>query len=155
MGHQPQPFGDPFRKGLQFRSTPTGDGVGDCKANLQIIREGSMDVPLGRLSRRKFILASGGIVGATTLLSETPHKLMAGSQSLPAHSGEQASSSGPPLYNADVQTAIGLGDELASIVDRFGQVRSRRAEVRLELGTPPRPVSGCEWSQSLENGYLP
>lgn len=115
----------------------------------------SREEPVGTFSRRKFILASGGIVGAATLFSETPHKLMAGSQSLLAHGVEQASSSGPPLYNADVQTAIGLGDELASIVDRFGQVRSRRAEVRLDLGTPPRPVSGCEWSQSLENGYLP
>jgi hypothetical protein len=71
------------------------------------------------------------------------------------HRTDTQNSHASPLYNADVQTAIGLGDELASIVDRFGQVRSRRAEVRLELGTPPRPIAGCEWSQSLENGYLP
>ncbi len=104
-------------------------------------------------SRRKFILASGGVVGATTLLSETPYALMAGSQSLRANRLEQALSGGPPLYNKDVRTAIGLGDELASIVDRSGQVRSRRAEVSLELGSTA--VANAESSQSLKGGYLP
>ena len=108
-----------------------------------------------KLSRREFILASGGMVGATTLLSETPYILTAGNESLPANSREQVSLSSPSLYNADVQTAIGLGDELASIVDQFGQVKSRKAEVNIELGSPPRAVSTCEGSQSLEGGYLP
>jgi GH15 family glucan-1,4-alpha-glucosidase len=114
-----------------------------------------MEVHLGTFSRRNFLLKSGRIVGATTLLSETHYKLMAGSQSRRINSRQQSSSSGGPLYNADVRTAIGLGDELASIVDRFGQVKSRRAEVHLELGTHGRPVSSCQSSQSLEGGYLP
>jgi len=75
------------------------------------------------------------------------------SSSWPAGGCDEPSSSGGPLYNADVQTAIGLGDELASIVDRFGQVKSRKAAVNVELGSPPRPISAAECSQSLEGGY--
>ena len=68
-------------------------------------------------SRRKFILASSGIVSATTLFS-APHRTLAtGSAGWRARAPHESSSSGSPLYNVDVQTAIGLGDELASMVD--------------------------------------
>jgi GH15 family glucan-1,4-alpha-glucosidase len=103
---------------------------------------------MAKIDRREFILNSSGIVGVTSLLSDSSGMLMAG------QSGHQ-NSHVSPLYNVDVQTAIGLGDELASIVDRFGQVRSRKAEVNMELGSPPRRASACGWSQSLEGGYLP
>lgn len=61
-----------------------------------------------------------------------------------------------PLYNVDFRTAIGLGDEPAGIVDRFGQLlRSRNAELRVNLGSPLKPVEQALFSQSLRDGYLP
>jgi len=76
------------------------------------------------------------------------------------------------LYNKNWQTAIGLGDEPATIVDRFGQLKSddanvpelanaamgggsRNVKVLIEIGDPPRPASTLDASQYLEEGYLP
>jgi len=60
------------------------------------------------------------------------------------------------LYNTNLQTAIGLGDESATFVDKFGQIlRSRHAATRLELGSPLAPAAKAEWSQSLLEGHLP
>jgi hypothetical protein len=59
------------------------------------------------------------------------------------------------LYNTNLQTAIGLGDEPPGIVDTFGQVKTRNAEVRLEIGSPPQPLDKASWSQTLQGGYLP
>ena len=76
------------------------------------------------------------------------------------------------LYNLNYQTAIGVGDEPASIVDRYGQFKSDDADVPelanaakgggsrnvslfVAVGEPPRAVSTFLASQSLEDGYLP
>jgi hypothetical protein len=48
-----------------------------------------------------------------------------------------------------------LGDEPSGLVDKFGQLKTRNAETKLELGSPPQPVEAAEWSQSLVEGYLP
>ncbi len=59
------------------------------------------------------------------------------------------------LCNADVKTAIGLGDELASIVDQFGEVDSRKAKFSVELEDLHVQTSSARWSQSLSGGCLP
>lgn len=76
------------------------------------------------------------------------------------------------LYNINYQTAIGLGDEPASIVDRFGQFKSDDADVPelanaargggsrnvnllVAIGELPSAVSTFQSLQRLEDGYLP
>lgn len=77
-----------------------------------------------------------------------------------------------PLYNVNYQTAVGLGDEPATVVDRFGQLKSddanvpelanaargggsRNLNVVVEVGNPLRAISTFQAVQSLEDGYLP
>ena len=105
-------------------------------------------------NRRQFIIA----LGCTGVLSIPV---------LAQHGDDSA-----VLYNLNYQTAIGLGDEPASIVDRFGQFKSDDADVPelanaamgggsrnvslfVAVGEPPRAVSTFLASQSLEDGYLP
>ena len=76
------------------------------------------------------------------------------------------------LYNRNYQTAIGVGDEPLTFVDRFGQLKSDDANVPelanaargggsrnvtafLYVGNPLQPVSAFKASQRLEDGYLP
>jgi GH15 family glucan-1,4-alpha-glucosidase len=78
----------------------------------------------------------------------------------------------PTLYSINYQTAIGIADEPATIVDRFGQLKSddanvpelanaargggsRNVNVLLEIGEPPRSIASFQASQTLEDGYLP
>ncbi len=76
------------------------------------------------------------------------------------------------LYNVNYQTAIGPGDEPATVVDRFGQLKSddanvpelanaargggsRNVNLVMEIGNPSRAISTFQAVQSLEEGYLP
>lgn len=59
------------------------------------------------------------------------------------------------LCNVNVRTAVGLGDEHASVVDGFGQIKSRHVWAHYEIGTPLKRASELESSQRLEDGYLP
>lgn len=61
----------------------------------------------------------------------------------------------PKLFNSNFQTAIGLGDETPGIIDQFGQLDSRNAMISLNIGKVPRTSPDLQWSQSLEDGYLP
>ncbi len=78
----------------------------------------------------------------------------------------------PPRYNKNYQTAIGIGDEPISIVDRFGQLKSddanvpelanaargggsRNLKVLIDIGARAQPISTLTASQWLEDGYLP
>jgi hypothetical protein len=96
-------------------------------------------MPIHSPTRREFLAGSLVLPGGAYLLDTT------------------ASAQGAPvaLYNTDLQTAIGFGDEQPGILDKFGQLRSRHVDTGLEFGSPPRKVAGGEWSQSLEGGYLP
>jgi hypothetical protein len=76
------------------------------------------------------------------------------------------------LYNRNYQTAIGVGDEPLTFVDRFGQFKSDDANVPelanaargggsrnvtafVYVGDPLQPVSSFSASQRLDEGYLP
>ena len=113
------------------------------------------------LSRRQFMMEIG-IAGALAL--DAP--------ALPFQKAIRSQSNATSLYNKNWQTAIGLGDEPATIVDRFGQLKSddanvpelanaamgggsRNVKVLIEVGDPPRPASALDASQCLEDGYLP
>ena len=78
----------------------------------------------------------------------------------------------PSLCNVNYQTAVGVGDEPATVVDRFGQLKSddanvpelanaargggsRNANLLIEIGSPMRAISTLKAVQSLEDGYLP
>jgi len=106
------------------------------------------------LTRRQFMIAMG-CVGTLGVVTPT-----------------NGSDSSPSLYNVNYQTAIGLGDEPATVVDRFGQLKSddanvpelanaargggsRNGNLLIEIGSPARPISTFQAVQSLEDGYLP
>jgi len=106
------------------------------------------------LNRRRFLfgMASAGVLAADLHL--------------------QASDEVRTLYNRNYQTAIGVGDEPLTFVDRFGQLQSDDANVPelanaargggsrnvtalLYVGNPHQPVSTFKASQRLDDGYLP
>jgi len=106
------------------------------------------------LNRRQFIIAIS-CAGTATI-------------AVPAAGGDESRA----LYNVNYQTAIGPGDEPATVVDRFGQLKSddanvpelanaargggsRNVSVVMEIGNPSRAVSNFQADQSLEDGYLP
>jgi hypothetical protein len=111
-----------------------------------------------RTGRRGFIKDVGlgiGILGAGI----TPESLYGstgdGAQRPEKQKLPQPNSERGPLYNINLQTAIGLGDERASVVDAFGQLKSRHAWLEYEIGQPLKPVSEFKSEQRLEEGYLP
>lgn len=60
-----------------------------------------------------------------------------------------------PFYNTNLHTLIGLGDEPPGFLDKLGQLKTRNAEVQLEMGSPSTGVATSGWSQSLQDDYLP
>ncbi len=60
-----------------------------------------------------------------------------------------------PLYNTNLQTLTGLGDEPPGFLDKFGQLKTRHAQVQVELGASHGTMAKAESSQSLQDGYLP
>jgi len=110
-------------------------------------------------SRRQFLMSSGMAIGLarTTARSNTPAKSLLSANPLakafPAESNARGNSS--VLYNTNLQTAIGLGDEPPGIVDKFGQLQTRNVEATLEFGEPLEPVKVLDWSQSMRGGYAP
>lgn len=110
-------------------------------------------------SRRQFLARTGaafGLAASDINLSALVKSLAASREAGDSRSAVGGSAKNPAtLYNTNLQTAIGLGEEPAGIVDKFGQLKTRHAEVNLEIGSPPQPVAGAGWSQSLQDGYLP
>ncbi|MGO9272591.1 MAG: hypothetical protein ACLQOO_20550 [Terriglobia bacterium] len=112
--------------------------------------------------RRQFLVKSGTTLGLTVA---SPGVLsLVNALAVPGEPGNQepknvgAAKLSPakhPIYNTNLQTVIGLGDEPPGFLDRFGQLKTRNAEVQLEIGSPPRAVTKAEYSQSLQDGYLP
>ncbi len=103
--------------------------------------------------RRQFLQESGLVLGFAALNSQLNPAAYArilsdGNNSTPAKNL-------PPLFNTNLQTAIGLGDEAAGIVDQYGQLDSRHARISLDIGATPLGSSDFHWSQSLADGYLP
>jgi hypothetical protein len=83
-------------------------------------------------------------LGATTLLGDLP----------PVPPPLQESRDGSkPLHNINLQTAIGLGDEPATIVDRLGQLNSRNVGIRLEAGANLAPAGSSAWRQWLQGAW--
>ena len=112
--------------------------------------------------RRQFLVKSGLALGLNTVSLKVGSLMNAFADSgksaptaLSTLRGSESADSLTPLYNTNLSTAIGLGDEPVSLVDKFGQLKTRNAETRLELGSPAQPVEAAEWSQSLVEGYLP
>ena len=113
---------------------------------------------MGRIGRRGFVKTVGlgiGLLG----VGAAPGSSAANTSNALGNPNEQNSphSTSDPhlLYNVNLQTAIGLGDERASVVDGFGQIQSRHVWVHYEIGTPLKSVAELESSQRLEEGYLP
>ena len=99
---------------------------------------------MGRIGRRGFVKTVGlgiGLLG----VGAAPGSSAANTSNALGNPNEQNSphsTSDPhPLYNVNLQTAIGLGDERASVVDGFGQIQSRHVWVHYEIGTPLKSVA--------------
>lgn len=62
-----------------------------------------------------------------------------------------------PVYpcNTNIQTAIGVGDVTATVVDRYGQLRRSEWSIEISIGDAKKPVTSWLPTQSLEKGYLP
>jgi hypothetical protein len=114
------------------------------------------EVIMSETNRRQFLLNSGAALGLANV-GLNVHLPAAPFAQAPR--AAQAPLPGPNnpalLYNTNLQTAIGMGDEPPGIVDKFGQLRTRNVQTTLELGSPLAPASGLEWSQSLRGGYAP
>jgi hypothetical protein len=112
-----------------------------------------------RRSRRQFLAGTGaafGLAATNTTLSALVESLACSDGASDPRSTMGGSSKSPAAqYNTNLRTAIGLGDEPAGILDKFGQLKTRHAEVELEIGMPLRPVDEAQWSQSLQEGCLP
>ncbi len=115
-----------------------------------------------KTDRRQFLLKSGATLG----LSMSHSGMLSLANALNdtgapgAHESANASSSKPssvrrPLYNTNLQTAIGLGDEPPGILDKYGQLKTRHTEVQLGIGSPAEGLVKARWIQSLQDGYLP
>ena len=107
--------------------------------------------------RREFLQGSGRAVGGAVLTLKMDafargSRLFGDHALLTSHSSSEAL---PPLYNTNIRTAIGLGDETPGIIDEYGQLDSRNASVCLDIGNILRGSPDLKWSQSLEEGYLP
>jgi hypothetical protein len=110
-------------------------------------------------NRRQFLVSSGMVLGLApqALGSDLLWKALKGSVSNSSlTAGTTVSSTQSALYNTNLRTAIGLGDEPASTVDKYGQILlSRQAATRLKFGSSLQAADQAEWSQSLLDGYLP
>lgn len=107
--------------------------------------------------RRRFLRASGlmlGFAGAKAF-SRVPTQglLRDHGEKCTAQEGKPALWQARPLVNP--QTAVGLGDQPAGIVDRFGNLDSRNVHVSMHVNSVSQDSSGRRWSQRLEDGYLP
>ena len=59
-----------------------------------------------------------------------------------------------PLYNTNLQTAVGLGDEPPGFLDNIGQLKTRNAEVQVEIGLAS-PRSGQSRVLAVAPGWIP
>jgi hypothetical protein len=112
--------------------------------------------------RRQFLVKSGTTLGLTVaspcVLSLV--KTLAAPSGTEEQLAAKAKSATPfpvrrPAYNTNLHTLVGLGDEPPGFLDKFGQLKTRNAEVQLQLGSPLTTVNQAEWLQSLQDGYLP
>ncbi len=62
-----------------------------------------------------------------------------------------------PIYpcNTNIQTAIGVGDITAAVVDRCGQLRRPEWSIEVLVGAQKQSVQNWQPTQSLRKGYLP
>jgi hypothetical protein len=113
---------------------------------------------MGPIGRRGFVKAVGFGIGAMGVGGTGRSLATSTADALRSLGQDDISSPTPdprPLYNVNLQTAIGLGDERASVVDGFGQIKSRHVWIRYETGSPLRSSAELKSSQQLEDGYLP
>jgi hypothetical protein len=114
-------------------------------------------------NRREFLFGSGMFLGlaANAVASDMP--LPRAAQTPAAMTPGEESEAHPALqgkdglYNTNIRTAIGLGDEPASTVDKYGQLLWTRRAVcsKVQFGSPLQTAENAEWRQSLLDGYLP
>lgn len=102
--------------------------------------------------RRRFLTHSGLLLGAVAL--DPSVRSLAEIAAFPDPS-VTAGSDPHSLCNINLQTAIGLGDQFAGIVDGHGVLDSRNAFVRVDLGDGSAERSDLVWTQSLEEGGWP
>ncbi len=57
--------------------------------------------------------------------------------------------------NTNIQTAIGVGDITATVVDRYGQLRRLEWSTEVLVGAEKQSVQNWQPAQSLRKGYLP
>ena len=138
---------------------------------------------MGRVDRRQFFVNSGLAVGLTasgsafrSLAEAASHTWETNKIASSVEETPEIPSSSAGLYNTNLRTLIGMGDEPPGLLDKFGQLDSRHARVRLAMGTPPQIVPVCtirslsetevipdeksqgseiKCSQWLQDGYLP
>jgi hypothetical protein len=91
-----------------------------------------------KTNRRQFLATSGTALGlAVTAAEARPHAASARRReaggAAPGGGAGGASAAGSPtaLYNTNLQTAVGMGDEPAGMVDQFGQLKTRHVETAL------------------------
>ena len=122
----------------------------------------SLEVAIMKPDRRQFLVKSGTSLGLTVA---GPGMLsLVNAFAVPGTDSSQKPTdvvSAPlaqekrPLYNTNLQTATGLGDEPPGFLDKSGQLTTRNAEVQAEIGPSHRSAAKAACSQSLQDGYLP
>ena len=122
----------------------------------------TLEVAIMKPDRRQFLVKSGTTLGVTVpgpgglaLLNafavpgtDSNQKSTDVVPSLSAHEKR-------PLYNTNLRTLTGLGDEPPGFLDKFGQLKTRHAEVQVEIGSSQGALAKAACSQSLQDGYLP
>ncbi len=122
----------------------------------------SLEVAVMKPDRRQFLVKSGTSLGLTVA---SPGVLsLVNAFAVPGTDSNQKPTDvvfAPlahdkrPLYNTNLQTATGLGDEPPGFLDKSGQLKTRNAEVQVEIGPSHGAVANAACSQSLQDGYLP
>ncbi len=103
--------------------------------------------------RRAFLKKSGASLGLVA--GRSFFRALIGADAVRVAYASDAEGVLDSLCNTNVQTAIGLGDQLAGIVDQHGGVHSRLASVHFELEGEKSNWRETRSTQSLEGGYLP
>ena len=111
-----------------------------------------------RTNRRQFLATSGaalGLVGSAMGMQPAGAGVDTAETKSPPPGSASPARQPAVLYNTNLQTAVGMGDQPPGIVDKFGQLKARNVETTLALGDPLEPAQNLEWTQSLRGGYTP
>lgn len=114
-------------------------------------------------NRREFLFGSGMFLGLAANAASADLTFPSAAETAAASTPGGETKAHPALqrqdgpYNTNIRTAIGLGDEPASTVDKYGQLlwTRRAAHSRVQFGSPLQAAENAEWKQSLLDGYLP